>query len=80
MKLDVDCQTQEDAEWGLVRTTSRDNPTIENYIYDLGKYTIIYVCYSHTCTNLKMIIAFIYTLYQRDLEKEWMLTLSIRKH
>lgn len=35
-----DCQVQENAEWGLVRTTSRDKPSSSfmDYIYNLGIY------------------------------------------
>ena len=65
MKLGVDYQTQNDAEWGLVRTTSRDKPTFEDYIYDLGiSFYTIYAHCSHTCDMYQDdYYIYIHTLY-----------------
>ena len=35
--MEEECTCQSDAEWGLVRTTTREKPTIKDYIYDLGE-------------------------------------------
>ena len=37
VQLDEECTSQSDAEWGLVRTTTREKPTIKDYVYDLGE-------------------------------------------
>ena len=57
MQLDDECTSQGDAEWGLVRTTTREQPTTKDYIYNLGECfkfddgVEAYITFVFTCTD-----------------------------